>query len=68
MTQTTDAERLALILNAKDSFRAAQRLRTWEQRIASMARMNLATKAVNKKLSSGESVAALTDQITEQSK
>jgi hypothetical protein len=68
MTQTTDAERLALILNAKDSFRAAQRLRTWEQRIASMARMNLATKAVNKKLSSGESVAALTDKITEQSK
>ncbi len=54
MTQTSDAERSALIASAKESFRAAQRLRTWEQRVAAMARMNLANKAANKKLLSGE--------------
>ena len=54
MTQSTDAERLTLIVSAKESFRAAQRLRTWEQRVAAMARMNLANKAANKKLLSGE--------------
>jgi hypothetical protein len=54
MTQTTDAERSALIVSAKESFRAAQRLRTWEHRVAAMARMNLANKTTNRKLLSGE--------------
>lgn len=54
MTQTSDADHSALIASAKDSFHAAQRLRTWEQRVAAMARMNLANKAANKKLLSGE--------------
>lgn len=54
MTQTSDANRLALIVGAKESFRATQQLRTWEQRVASMVRMNLAIKTANKKLLSGE--------------
>ena len=54
MTQSTDAERLTLIVSAKESFRAAQRVRTWEQRVAAMARMNLASKTANKKLLSDE--------------
>lgn len=44
MPQTSDADRSALIANVKESFRAAQRLRTWEQRVAAMARMNLANR------------------------
>jgi hypothetical protein len=42
MTLSTDADRLAFIVAAKQSFRAAQRLRTWEQRVAAIARMNAA--------------------------
>lgn len=53
MTQTTDADRSALIVGAKESFLAAQSLRAWEQRVAAMARMNLANKTANKKLLSG---------------
>lgn len=53
MTQTADADRSALIVSAKESFRAAQRLRTWEQRVAAMARMNFASKTANRKLLSG---------------
>ena len=53
MTQTTDADRSALIVGAKESFRTAQSLRTWEQRVAAMARMNLVSKTANKKLLAG---------------
>jgi hypothetical protein len=42
MTQPNDAERLALIESAKSSFRRAQATRTWEQRVAAIARMNQA--------------------------
>ena len=44
MTLSTDADRLAFIVAAKQSFRAAQRLRTWEQRVAAIARMNAAAQ------------------------
>jgi hypothetical protein len=44
----SDASRLALILNAKQSFRGAQRSRTWEQRVAAIARMNEANKIAKK--------------------
>lgn len=40
----TDASRLALIANAKQSFRASQRARTWEERVAAIARMNVANR------------------------
>ncbi len=40
VTRSSDADRLAFILNAKASFRTAQQLRTWEQRVAAIARMN----------------------------
>lgn len=54
MNLPTDADRLALIVSAKESFREAQRTRTWEQRIAAIARMNAANKIANKKLLAGE--------------
>ena len=54
MNLITDADREAYIVNAKESFRAAQRTRTWEQRVAAIARMNAANKIANKKLLSGE--------------
>ena len=54
MNLITDADRVAFIASAKESFRAAQRTRTWEQRVAAIARMNAANKIANKKLLSGE--------------
>ena len=54
MNLITDADREACIVSAKESFRAAQRSRTWEQRVAAIARMNAANKIANKKLLSGE--------------
>lgn len=45
MNLITDADRLAFIVSAKESFREAQRTRTWEQRVAAIARMNFAKKA-----------------------
>lgn len=54
MNLLTDADRLALIVSAKESFRVAQRTRTWEQRVAAMARMNAANKIANKKLLTSE--------------
>ncbi len=54
MNLPTDADRLALIVSAKESFREAQRTRTWEQRVAAIARMNAANKIANKKLLAGE--------------
>ena len=54
MSLTTDSDREAYIVSAKESFRVAQRTRTWEQRVAAIARMNAANKIANKKLLSGE--------------
>lgn len=51
---STDTERQAYIVSAQESFRAAQRTRTWEHRVAAIARMNAANKIANKKLLSGE--------------
>jgi hypothetical protein len=42
----SDASRLDLIMSAKESFRDAQRTRTWEERVAAIARMNIATRLV----------------------
>ena len=44
MSQQSDSERTALIVSAKTSLREAQRSRTWEQRVAAIARMNAANK------------------------
>ena len=44
MSQQSDSERLAFIVAAKSSLRDAQRSRTWEQRVAAIARMNAANK------------------------
>ena len=44
MSQQSDSERTALIVSAKKSQREAQRSRTWEQRVAAIARMNAANK------------------------
>ena len=44
MSQQSDSERTALIVSAKKSLREAQRSRTWEQRVAVIARMNAANK------------------------
>ena len=54
MNLITDVERVAFIVSAKESFREAQRTRTWEQRVAAIARMNAANKIANKKLLTGE--------------
>lgn len=39
-----DQEKLALLIAAKESFRADQRTRTWEERVEAIARMNAASK------------------------
>ena len=44
MSQQSDSERTALIVSAKKSLREAQRSRTWEQRVAAIARMNAANR------------------------
>ena len=44
MSQQSESERTALIVSAKKSLREAQRSRTWEQRVAAIARMNAANK------------------------
>ena len=44
MTEPKDKQSLALIVSAKKSLRDAQRSRTWEQRVAAIARMNAANK------------------------
>jgi hypothetical protein len=40
----SDASRLALIVNTKQSLRDAQRARTWEEKVAAIARMNSASR------------------------
>ena len=44
MSQQSDSERTVLIVSAKKSLREAQRSRTWEQRVAAIARMNAANR------------------------
>ena len=44
MSQQSDSECTALIVSAKTSLREAQRTRSWEQRVAAIARMNAANK------------------------
>ena len=44
MTEQTDKQRLALIVAAKASLRAEQRVKTWEERVQAIARMNIASK------------------------
>ena len=44
MTESNDQQSLALIIAAKDSLRAQQRVRTWEERVKAIARMNIAGK------------------------
>ena len=43
MTESNDQQSLALIIAAKDSLRAQQRGRTWEERVQAIARMNVAS-------------------------
>ena len=43
-TEPNDEQSLALIVSAKKSLREAQRARSWEQRVAAIARMNAANK------------------------
>ena len=44
MTAQTDKQSLALILAAKESLRAQQQVKTWEERVKAIARMNVASK------------------------
>lgn len=44
MTEQADKQSLALIVAAKESVRAQQRVRTWEERVHAIARMNVANK------------------------
>lgn len=44
MTEQTDKQRLALIVAAKRSLRTEQRVKTWEERVQAIARMNVASK------------------------
>ena len=44
MTEQTDKQSLALIVAAKESLRAEQRVKTWEERVRAIARMNVASK------------------------
>ena len=44
MTEQTDKQSLALIVTAKESLRAEQLVRTWEERVRAIARMNIANK------------------------
>ena len=44
MESDLDQRKAAHIIAAKTSLRAAQRCRTWEQRVQAIARMNAASK------------------------
>jgi hypothetical protein len=44
MTEQTDKKSLALIIAAKESLRAEQRVKTWEERVQAIARMNVASR------------------------
>jgi len=51
MTEQTDKLSLALILAAKQSLRAEQRVKTWEERVRAIARMNIASKQAKASMS-----------------
>ena len=42
MTEQTDKQSLAFIVATKESLRAEQLVRTWEERVRAIARMNIA--------------------------
>ena len=44
MTEQTDKQSLALIVAAKESLRAEQLVRTWEERVRAIARINASHK------------------------
>ena len=44
MTEQTDKQSLALIVAAKESLRTEQRVRTWEERVRTIALLNIASK------------------------
>ena len=44
MTESNDQQSLALIIAAKDSLRAQQCAKTWEERVMAIARTNVASK------------------------
>ena len=44
MTEQAKIQLLALIVAAKESLRAEQRAKTWEERVQAIARMNVASK------------------------
>ena len=44
MTEETDKQSLALIVAAKESLRTEQQFKTWEERVRTIARMNIASK------------------------
>ena len=44
MTEETDKQSLAFIVATKESLRAEQLVRTWEERVRAIARMNAANK------------------------
>ena len=44
MTEETDKQSLAFIVATKESLRADQRVKTWEERVQAIAMMNVASK------------------------
>ena len=44
MTEETDKQSRALIVAAKESLRTEQQFKTWEERVRTIARMNIASK------------------------
>ena len=44
MTEQTDKQSLALIVTAKESLRAEQQFKTWQERVRTIARMDIASK------------------------
>ena len=57
MTEQTDKQSLALIIVAKESLRAVQRVKTWEERVKVIARMNVASKHAKAGMANSRSTA-----------
>ena len=51
MTEQTDKQSLAIIVASKESLRAQQRVKTWEERVQAIARMNVASKQAKASMS-----------------
>ena len=51
MTEQTDKQSLAIIVASKESLRAQQRVKTWEERVQTIARMNVASKQAKASMS-----------------